>query len=157
MKRRHQGGLQEMSMATSLLPGCRTTAADARVVQKAARWRVVLTAYIVVRPVPGQFFLEAECDIASELSLAIGSKSATMARLGPGTMLQSGHFSSRLLGRDASHRTRKLDTHLTHGCMQHFRHFSRQRAGSAGSRREQIDGFQPFSEAALRQRTHTAR
>jgi hypothetical protein len=35
------------------------------------------------------------------------------------------HFPARLQGRDASHRTRNLDTHLTHGCIQHFRHFSR--------------------------------
>lgn len=36
-------------------------------------------------------------------------------------------FPARLVGRDASHRTRNLDTHLTHGCIQHFRHFLRVR------------------------------
>jgi hypothetical protein len=34
---------------------------------------------------------------------------------------------ARLQGRDATHRTRNLDTHLTHGCIQLFRHFSRVR------------------------------
>ena len=144
-------------MATSLRLGCMIIASDSCLEREADCWRVVPTGCIGDRPVPGQFFLDAGCDIAGELSLATGSKFATMAHLARGTMLQSGHFSSRLLGRDASHRTRKLDTHLTHGCMQHFRHFSRQRAGSARSRRQQIDGFQPFSEAALRQRIHRAR
>jgi len=36
-------------------------------------------------------------------------------------------FQARLQGRDATHRTRNLDTHLTHGCIQLFRHFSRVR------------------------------
>ncbi len=40
---------------------------------------------------------------------------------------QPAPFPARLLGRDASHRTRNLDTHLTHGCIQHFRHFLRVR------------------------------
>lgn len=34
---------------------------------------------------------------------------------------------ARLQGRDATHRTRNLDTHLTHGWIQLFRHFSRVR------------------------------
>lgn len=38
------------------------------------------------------------------------------------------HFPARLQGRDASHRTRNLDTHLTHGCIQLFRRFSRVRS-----------------------------
>ena len=37
-------------------------------------------------------------------------------------------FEARSLGRDATHRTRNLDTHLTHECIQHFRHFSRVRS-----------------------------
>jgi len=55
-------------------------------------------------------------------------------------------------GRDASHRTRNLDTHLTHGCIQHFRHFSRQRLGSALARQPESGEFPPFLEAADRQR-----
>lgn len=144
-------------MATSLLPECMIIASDSCLEREADYWRVVRTGCMVVRPIAGQRSREPGNDIVGELTLATGSESETMACFAPGTMLQSKHFSSRLLGRDASHRTRKLDTHLTHGCMQHFRHFSRQRAGSARSRRKQIDGFQPFSEAALRQRTHTAR
>jgi len=36
-------------------------------------------------------------------------------------------FEARSLGRDATHRTRNWDAHLTHGCIQLFRHFSRVR------------------------------
>jgi len=57
-----------------------------------------------------------------------------------------------LQGRDASHRTRNLDTHLTHGCIQHFRHFSRQRLGSALTRQPESGEFPPLLEAADRQR-----
>ncbi len=144
-------------MTTPLLPGFTTAAPDARLVQKAARWRVVPTACMVVRPVPGQFFLDAGSDIAGELSLATGSKSATMARLGPGTMLQSAHFSSRLLGRDASHRTRKLDTHLTHGCMQHFRHFSSGGSDATSKSRGETSGFLPFLEPLICRWSRTVR
>lgn len=59
---------------------------------------------------------------------------------------------ARLQGRDATHRTRNLDTHLTHGCIQLFRHFSRQRRGSATPGRVQTGAIQPISEAAPRQR-----
>lgn len=59
---------------------------------------------------------------------------------------------ARLQGRDASHRTRNLDTHLTHMCMQLFRHFSRQRSGSAPSGYPENGPFLPISEAADRQR-----
>lgn len=61
-------------------------------------------------------------------------------------------FDARSRGRDATHRTRNLDTHLTHGCIQLFRHFSRQRPGSATSDRAQIGVSQPNLEAAPRQR-----
>ena len=61
-------------------------------------------------------------------------------------------FEARSLGRDATHRTRNLDTHLTHGRIQLFRHFSRQRRGSASPRRAQTGAIQPNSEAAPRQR-----
>jgi hypothetical protein len=62
------------------------------------------------------------------------------------------HFPARLQGRDASHRTRNLDTHLTHGCIQLFRHFSRQRSGSALSGGPESGGFSAVSRAAERQR-----
>lgn len=42
-------------------------------------------------------------------------------------MSETALFQARLRGRDATHRTRNLDTHLTHGCIQLFRHFSRVR------------------------------
>ena len=61
-------------------------------------------------------------------------------------------FDARSQGRDATHRTRNLDTHLTHGCIQLFRHFSRQRRGSATSGSAQIGANQPNLEAAPRQR-----
>ncbi|MFC3309632.1 hypothetical protein [Blastomonas aquatica] len=67
-------------------------------------------------------------------------------------MAEPNHFPARLQGRDASHRTRNLDTHLTHGCIQHFRHFSRQRSGSALSGGPESGGFPAASEAADRQR-----
>ena len=59
---------------------------------------------------------------------------------------------ARSQGRDAAHRTRNLDTHLTHGCIQIFRRFSRQRRGSASPRRAQTGAIQPSSGAAPRQR-----
>lgn len=59
---------------------------------------------------------------------------------------------ARSQGHDASHRTRNLDTHLTHGCIQLFRHFSRQRRGSATLDRAQIGANQPNSGAAPWQR-----
>ena len=43
-------------------------------------------------------------------------------------MSETALFQARLRGRDATHRTRNLDTHLTHGCIQLFRHFSRVRS-----------------------------
>ena len=36
-------------------------------------------------------------------------------------------FPARSQGLDATHRTRNLDTRLTHGCIQLFRHLSRVR------------------------------
>lgn len=157
MNRRHQGCLQEMSMATSLLPGCMIIASDARLEREAARWRVARAGCMVVRPVPGRCSLNAGCGIAGERSLAAGGKSETMACFAPGTMLQSGHFPSRLLGRDASHRTRKLDTHLTHGCMQHFRHFSSGGSDATSKSRGETLGFLPFFEPLIRRCSRTVR
>src|SRR3546814_17235433 len=44
----------------------------------------------------------------------------------PGARLKSEVIviQAKKLGRDATHRTHYLDTHLTHGCIQHFRRFS---------------------------------
>ena len=67
-------------------------------------------------------------------------------------MSETTAFEARSQGHDATHRTRNLDTHLTHGCIQLFRHFSRQRRGSATLDRAQIGANQPNSEAAPWQR-----
>jgi hypothetical protein len=55
-----------------------------------------------------------------------------------------------LQGCDASHRASNLDTHLTHGCIQLFRQFSRVRKGRAELAEHGIRTFQPLSEGALR-------
>lgn len=59
-------------------------------------------------------------------------------------------FSEALLGRDATHRTRKFNTHLTHGCIQLFRHFSRVRLDYGERSAIQIRPFPPVSESAIR-------
>ena len=40
-------------------------------------------------------------------------------------MSETSAFEAWSQGRDATHRTRNLDTHLTHGCITVFRHFLR--------------------------------
>lgn len=67
-------------------------------------------------------------------------------------MAEAGVSLMKPKGRDAAHRTRNLDTHLTHGCIQHFRHFCRQRCGSAAPGGPGTHAFQPISKAACRQR-----
>jgi len=57
---------------------------------------------------------------------------------------------ARLLGRDATHRTRDLDTHLTHGCIQLFHHFSRVRSECAPPLLRLSDAFPPKFEGAIR-------
>ena len=59
-------------------------------------------------------------------------------------------FDARLRGRDATHRTRNLDTHLTHGCIQLFRHFSRVRSGCAPPSLRRSDVIPPKFEGAIR-------
>ena len=59
-------------------------------------------------------------------------------------------FHARLRGRDATHRTRNLDTHLTHRCIQLFRHFSRVRSEYALPLLRRSDAFPPKSEGAIR-------
>ncbi len=67
-------------------------------------------------------------------------------------MAEAGASPTKPQGRDAAHRTRNLDTHLTHGCIQLFRHFWRQRRGSAAPGGPGTYAFQPISKAASRQR-----
>jgi len=57
---------------------------------------------------------------------------------------------ARLQGRDATHRTRNLDTHLTHGCIQLFRHFSRVRLDYRERSLRQGRGFLRVFESATR-------
>lgn len=64
-------------------------------------------------------------------------------------MPESVAFDARLQGRDASHRTRNLDTHLTHGCIQLFRHFSRVRSECAPCSLRQNHEFPPKSEGTI--------
>ena len=66
-----------------------------------------------------------------------------------GAMAQPWLFPAGLLGRDASHRTRKLDTHLTHGCMQHFRQFSSGGSDVNSARGFKMCGFPAFFEPLI--------
>ena len=66
-------------------------------------------------------------------------------------------FQARLRGRDATHRTRNLDTHLTHGCIQLFRHFSRVRSECAPPWFRQNFAIPPKSESAIRTLREAAR
>ena len=59
-------------------------------------------------------------------------------------------FEARSQGRDATHRTRDLDTHLTHGCIQLFRHFSRVRSEYAPPLLRRSDAILPKFEGAIR-------
>ena len=65
-------------------------------------------------------------------------------------MSESVAFDARARGRDAAHRTRNLDTHLTHGCIQLFRHFSRVRSECAPSAIRRSDAFPPKFQGAIR-------
>lgn len=65
-------------------------------------------------------------------------------------MSESIAFEARLRGRDATHRTRNLDTHLTHGCIQLFRHFSRVRSGCASPLLRRSNAIPPNFEGAIR-------
>lgn len=60
-------------------------------------------------------------------------------------------------GHDASHRTRNLDTHLTHGCIQLFRHFSRVRSECVSPLLRRSDAFPPKFEGAIRTLREAAR
>lgn len=72
-------------------------------------------------------------------------------------MSESVVFDARSRGRDATHRTRNLDTHLTHGCIQLFRHFSRVRSECAPPSIRRSDAFSPKFEGAIRTLTGAPR
>lgn len=55
-----------------------------------------------------------------------------------------------LRGCDAPHRASNFDTHLTHGCIRRFRHFSRVRRECAKSAARKDTGFARVFESALR-------
>lgn len=65
-------------------------------------------------------------------------------------MSETAVLHARLLGRDATHRTRNLDTHLTHGCIQLFRHFSRVRLDYTECNLRQSREFPRVFESAPR-------
>ena len=60
--------------------------------------------------------------------------------------------SSQKRGRDATHRASNLDTHLTHGCIQLFRHFLRVRSECAVDESFQNPAIPAFFASALRTR-----
>ena len=62
------------------------------------------------------------------------------------------HRIERKKGRDTSYRASNLDTHLTHGCIPLFRHFSRVRSDCAAMARFQSGAVPAFSASALRTR-----
>lgn len=72
-------------------------------------------------------------------------------------MLDPITFLARLQGCDAEHRASNSDTHLTHGCIQLFRHFSRVRKGCAGSGEFGTGLFAWLCEGAQRTLAETAR
>ena len=65
-------------------------------------------------------------------------------------MSETALFQARLRGRDATHRTRNLDTHLTHGCIQLFRHFPRVRFDYGECSLGQTRRFPRIFESATR-------
>lgn len=65
-------------------------------------------------------------------------------------MSDTAALEARSRGRDASHRTRNLDTHLTHGCIQLFRHFSSGGFDDASDRLPKNGGISPLLETSHR-------
>ena len=59
-------------------------------------------------------------------------------------MSETALFQARLRGRDATHRTRNLDTHLTHGCIQHFCGFDGMLIASRQTRERGSSAILPF-------------
>ncbi|MET4133585.1 hypothetical protein ABIE62_002736 [Porphyrobacter sp. MBR-155] len=65
-------------------------------------------------------------------------------------MLEPNHQKAKLWGCDATHRANNSDTHLTHGCMAHFRQFSRVHRECAGITAIIDRPIAPFFESAPR-------
>ena len=65
-------------------------------------------------------------------------------------MLDPERGKARLRGCDATHRANNSDTHLTHGCMAYFCHFSRVRRECAGIAAISNRAIAPFFESAPR-------
>ena len=65
-------------------------------------------------------------------------------------MSGSNEISSQKRGRDTTYRASNLDTHLTHGCIQLFRHFPRVRSECAAKAQLKIRGIPVFFGSALR-------
>ena len=65
-------------------------------------------------------------------------------------MLEPNRQKAMLWGCDATHRASNTDTHLTHGCMAHFRRLSRVRRECAGIAAAIKHAIEPFFESALR-------
>jgi hypothetical protein len=65
-------------------------------------------------------------------------------------MSDNSEISSRKRGRDTTYRASNLDTHLTHGCIQLFRHFLRVRSECAANARMYGRAFPVFFESAWR-------
>lgn len=72
-------------------------------------------------------------------------------------MLELNRQKAKLWGCDATHRASNSDTHLTHGCIQLFRQFSRVRKGCAGLADCGTRAFVPLFEGARRTLAETAR
>lgn len=72
-------------------------------------------------------------------------------------MSETAVLEAKSLGRDATHRTRNLDTHLTHGCIQLFRHFSRVRLDYRECSLRQGRRFPRIFESATRTLTGAVR
>lgn len=72
-------------------------------------------------------------------------------------MSESVAFDARSQGRDATHRTRNLDTHLTHGCIQRFRHFSSGGFDVASSLLPINGGVSPLLETSHQRREREPR
>lgn len=66
-------------------------------------------------------------------------------------------FKAGSQGRDATHRTRNLDTHLTHGCIQLFRHFSSGGFDVASEYSSKNGGILPLLETSHQRREREPR
>lgn len=84
-----------------------------------------------------------DCDVTTRQS-ARKTCPSRQARI----IVEPTHFPARLQGRDASHRTRSLDTHLTHGCIQHFCGFDAMRIASGQTGGHGNGAIPPFRAMA---------